>query len=197
MILLYCDNVSKRRCVHNHFRDRGVVIEAAPLNEFVVRSYASNVSAMLIVGDVPPGFTATLCPEVPIISVSKYPIGDSLHFREYDSTDLLELLLSFSDSVDCFDYNGVLKATPREIVFLGYELNLTPTERSILAFLVSRENEGVPYDEIGEACLGDIHAKPATVSKHISSINKKAQNIGGRKMIVSLTDKHYSINKYI
>ena len=197
MILLFCDNVSERRCIHNYFRDRGVVIEAVPLNEFFVRSYACNVSALLIVGDAPAGFTATLCPEVPIVSVSKYPIGDSLHFREYDSPDLLELLLSFCDSADCFDYNGVLRATPREIVFLGYKLNLTPAERSILAFLVSRENEGVSYDEIGEACLGDIHAKHATVSKHISTINKKAQNIGGRKMIVSLTDKHYSINKYV
>ena len=197
MILLFCDNVSKRRSVHNYFRDRGVVLEAVPLNEFAVRSYACNVSAMLIVGEVPPGFTATLCADLPLISVSKYPIGDSLHFREYDSQELLDLLLSLSDSADCFDYNGVLKATPRGVVFLGYEFNVTPAERAILALLVSRADEDVSFDEIGEACLGDIHSKPTTVSKHISSINKKAQSIGGRNMIVSSTNRNYSINKYI
>ena len=197
MILLFCDNVPKRRSVHNYFRDRGVVLEAVPLNEFAVRSYACNVSAMLIVGEVPPGFTATLCADLPLISVSKYPIGDSLHFREYDSQELLDLLLSLSDSADCFDYNGVLKATPRGVVFLGYEFNVTPAERAILALLVSRADEDVSFDEIGEVCLGDIQSKPATVSKHISSINKKAQSIGGRNMIVSSTNRNYSINKYI
>lgn len=197
MILLYCDDVSKRRCVHNYFRDKGVMIEAAPLNEFAVRSYACNVSALLIVGDVPPGFSAFLCAEVPMISVSRFPLGDSLHFRDYESSELLEILMSFSDSAECFEYNQVLKATPRGITFLGYGLNLTPTERSILAFLVSRAEECASFDEIGEVCLGDIHSKLATVSKHVSSINKKAQSIGGRNMIVSLAGGCYVINKYI
>ena len=197
MILLYCDDVSKRRSVHNYFRDKGVMIEAVPLNEFAVRSYAYDVSAMLIIGDVPPGFSAFLCAEVPLISVSKYPVGDSLHFRDYDSPELLDLLLSFSDSAECFEYNRVLKATPRGVTFLGYNFSLTRTERSILAFLVSRAGESVTFDEIGEVCLGDIHSKLATVSKHISSINKKAKSIGGRNMIVSPASRCYSINKYI
>lgn len=197
MILLYCDDVSKRRSVHNYFRDKGVMIEAVPLNEFAVRSYAYDASALLIVGDVPPGFSAFLCAEVPLISVSKYPVGDSLHFRNYDSPELLDLLLSFSDSAECFEYNRVLKATPRGVTFLGYDFSLTPTERSILAFLVSREGESVTFDEIGEVCLGDIHSKLATVSNHISSINKKSQSIGGRNMIVSPASKCYAINKYI
>lgn len=197
MILLYCDDVTKRRVIHNYFRDKGVMIEAIPLNEFAVRSYACNASALLIVGDIPPGFSAFLCAEVPMISVSKYPVGDSMHFRDYESPELLDLLLSFSDSAECFEYNGVLKATPRGVTFLGYSLNLTPTERSILAFLVSRVGENVTFDEIGEVCLGDIHSKSATVSKHISSINKKAQCIGGRNMIVSPASRCYAINKYI
>ena len=133
MILLYCDDVAKRRSVHNYFRDKGVMIEAVPLNEFAVRSYAYDASAMLVIGDVPPGFSAFLCAEVPLISVSKYPVGNSLHFRDYDSPELLDLLLSFSDFAECFEYNGVLKATPRGVKFLGYNFSLTPVERSILA----------------------------------------------------------------
>ncbi len=197
MILLYCDDVSKRKSVHNYFRDKGVLIEAVPLNEFAVRSYAYDASALLIIGDVPPGFSAFLCAEVPLISVSKYPIGDSIHFRDYDSAELLDLLLSFSDTAECFEYNKVLKATPRGVTFLGYNFSLTPTERSILAFLVSRSDESVTFEEIGEVCLGDIHSKLATVSKHISAINKKSQRIGGRNMIVSPVGKCYAINKYI
>ena len=197
MILLYCDDVAKRRSVHNYFRDKGVMIEAVPLNEFAVRSYAYDASAMLVIGDVPPGFSAFLCAEVPLISVSKYPVGNSLHFRDYDSPELLDLLLSFSDFAECFEYNGVLKATPRGVTFLGYNFSLTPAERSILALLVSRTGENVTFDEIGEVCLGDIHTRFATVSKHISSINKKAQSIGGRNMIVSPESKCYAINKYI
>lgn len=197
MILLYCDDIAKRISVHNYFRDKGVMIEAVPLNEFAVRSYANDASALLIVGDVPPGFSSFLCAEVPLISVSKYPVGDSLHFRDYDSPELLAFLLSFSNSAECFEYNGVLKATPRGVIFLGYNFNLTNAERSILALLVSRAGESVTFDEIGEVCLGDIHSKLATVSKHISSINKKSQSIGGRNMIVSPESKCYAINKYI
>ena len=197
MLLLYCDDIAKRISVHNYFRDKGVMIEAVPLNEFAVRSYANDASALLIVGDVPPGFSSFLCAEVPLISVSKYPVGDSLHFRDYDTPELIDLLLSFSNSAECFEYNGVLKATPRGVIFLGYNFNLTKAERSILALLVSRAGENVTFDEIGEVCLGDIHTKFATVSKHISSINKKAQSIGGRNMIVLPASRCYAINKYI
>lgn len=197
MILLYCNDVERRRMVHNYFRDRGVMLEAVPLNEFVVRSYANDVSAILIVGEVPPGFSVSLCAEIPLISVSKYRIGDSVHFRDHESAELLDLLLSFDDSAECFDYNGVLKATPRGVTFLGYDFKLTPAERSVLALLVLREGESVYYEEIGDACLGDIHSRFETISKHVSSINKKAQTIGGRVMILSQKDRFYSINKYI
>lgn len=197
MILLYCNDVERRRIVHNYFRDRGVMLEAVPLNEFALRSYANDVSAILLVGEVPPGFSASLCAEVPLISISKFRIGDSVHFRDHESAELLDLLLSFFDSAECFEYNGVLKATPRGVTFLGYDLKLTPAERSVLALLVLRAGEGVYYEEIGEACLGDIHSKFATISKHVSSINKKAQSIGGRVMILSQKDRFYTINKYI
>ena len=197
MILLYCNDVSRRREVHNYFRDKGVMIEAAPLNEFFARSYACDVSALLMVGEVPPGFAATLCADVPMISVSKYQIGDSIHFRDHESPKLMELLLSFSSDMECFEYNEVLKATPRDVYFLGYRFDLTPTERSILALLISRANDEVTCDEICEVCLGDIHAKSATVTTHVSAINRKAKCIGGRNMILSGSKQCYMINKYI
>lgn len=197
MILLYCYDISKRRTVHNYFREKGVMLEVVPLDEFVVRSYACDISALLIVGEVPPGFSASLCRDVPLISVSKFQIGDSINFRNYESPRLLDILLSFSDSLECFEYNSVLEATPRGAVFLGYKFDITPTERSILALLISRVGDAISSEKIGEICLGDVHAKPATVSKHISSINKKAQNIGGRNMILSPENGYYTMNKYI
>lgn len=197
MILLYCDDVARRKAVHNYFRDKGVEIEAVPLNEFAVRSYACNISALLIVGNIPPGFSALLNANVPLISVSKYPVADSIHFRDYESHELLDILMSLSGNAECFEYNGVLKATPRCITFLGYEFNLTPAERSILSLLVSRADADVSCDEIGNACLGDIHSKKSTVARHISSINQKAENIGGRAMIIAKSSGCYSINKFI
>ncbi len=197
MILLYCYDIEERRMLHNYFRDKGVLIEATPPGEYHSRSYAASTEALLICGNTPPGFVSMLNPHVPIISVCKYPLGDSFNFREYTDPNLLELLMSFSGGDPYFEYNEVLFAKKNEILFLGYELKLTSTERAILYFLVSEKDRDVAIEEITEACLGDTHMKEANVSKHISQINRKAKEIGGRTMIFSPKPHYYRIRKYI
>ncbi len=197
MIFLYCFDIEYRSFLHGYFRDKGVRMEAVPPSDFRLRSYALGKNAILIAGKTPSGFICELNPEVDIITVGNYPIGDSVNFREYSDPRLLELLLSYPDSDYAFDCNGILYSSGDEVIFLGYAMKLTPTERSILGFLVSQKERVVPVEEIAEVGMGDPHSKEATVAKHISAINKKAKTIGGRDMIYSPQDHHYRLKKYI
>lgn len=197
MILLYCYDIEQRRRLHSYFRDRGVMLEATPPGEYRLRSYAASTDALLIAGNTPPGFTANLNPSVPIVSIGRYPLGESINFREHTDPDLLELLIGYSGGEPGFEYNDVLFAGKSEILFLGYELKLTSTERAILGFLVQECERNVAADEITEVCLGDTHLKESNIAKHISQINRKAREIGGRNMIYSPNPHFYRIKKYI
>lgn len=197
MILLYCYDVEERRMLHGYFRDHGVMLEATPPGEYRLRSYAASTEALLIAGNTPPGFVAELNPFVPIISIGRYSLGDSINFRDHRDPKLLELLLSYSRRELGFEYNDVLFARKNEVLFLGYELKLTADERSILRFLVQESGRDVAVDEITETCLGDTHLKDSNVATHISQINRKAREIGGRNMIFSPSPHFYRIKKYI
>lgn len=197
MILLYCYDIEERRRLHGYFLDHGVMLEATPPGEYRLRSYAASTDALLIAGDTPPGFIAELNPYVQIISIARYPLGDSINFRDYRDPDLLELLSSYSSGSPGFEYNDVLFARNNEVLFLGYELKLTTTERAILRFLVQESGRDVAVDEITESCLGDTHLKESNVATHISQINRKAREIGGRNMISSPSPHFYRIKKYI
>ena len=197
MILLYCYDIDERRVLHNYFRDRGVILEATPPGEYRLRSYASSTAALLISGNTPPGLVAELNPHIPIISIGKYSLGDSINFRDHTDPNLLELLLGYSGGEPGFDYNDVLFAVKDKILYLGYELKLTSTERAILHYLVQVSGRDVAIDEITEACLGDTHLKDSNAAKHISQINRKAKEIGGRNMIFSPAPHFYRIKKYI
>lgn len=197
MILLYCYDIDARRRLHGYFRDKGVMLEATPPGEYRLRSYAASTSALLIAGNSPPGFVAELNPDVPIISIGRYPLGNSVNFRDYEDPELLELLISYSGGIPGFEYNDVLSARNNEVWFLGYELNLTTTERAVLRFLVQESGRDVAVEEITETCLGDTHLKESNIATHISQINRKAREIGGRNMIFSPSPHFYRIKKYI
>lgn len=197
MIAFYCYDVGERQTVHNYFRDRGVTLESVPPAEIGIRSYAADAEAMLIVGNTPPGFILLLNPELTLFTVGRYQLGNSFHFRDYRDPDLLEMLSAFSSDEAYFSYNDVLFGKLGKVLLLGYDLGLTPTERSILSLLVSEAERSVPTEEIIEKCIGDVHGKRSSVSTHISHINKKAMNIGGRRLISSPSSGYYKMKKYI
>ncbi len=197
MILLYCSDIEIRIKVHGYFRDRGILTEPVPLAVFGRRSYASDAEAILMIGDIPPGYFGMLNPHIPVISVGRYQIGDSLHFRDYESSELEMILRGYSSGKDFFEYNDVLFAKSNEIIFLGYRLKLSPTQRVILQVLIENKDSELSADELIARCTGDIHFKTSDFSKYISDINRKAFNIGGREMICVTASGYYKINKYI
>ena len=197
MILLYCEDIDRRTRIHNYFRDLSILVDAAPLGEYSARSFAPEVEALLIVGPAPHGLIAHVNMDLPLISVGQYQLGDSFHFRDESSEQLIELLRSYSGGEFAFAYNDVLFGCCGSVRFLGYPLSLTPTERAILYYLVKNCDRVVSFAEMNEICIGDAHRKPASLIKHISDINQKARAIGGRNMIYSPLSGYYKIKKYI
>ncbi len=197
MIILYCYDIDERQRVHNYFRDRGLTVEATPPGEYRIRSFAADVEALLIIGETPPGYVSSLNPHLPIFNVGRYQLGDAFHFREYTDPQLFEMLGSFSSADPFFSYNDILFGKADAVLFLGYDIKLTPTERAMLRLLVTNADRAVHVEELLGACIGDLYVGNNTVSKHISQINRKAMNIGGRKMIFSPAKGYYKIRKYI
>jgi len=197
MILLYCDDIAVRQTVHDYFKRNGILLDAVPLCEFSIRTYAAETEALLIVGDTPPGMLSSLNPQVPVFCVAKYRLGNSFHFREYTDPELLQMLGVYSSSEQYFSYNDVLFGKLGAVLFLGYDLKLSDAERAILGHLVLNSERDVPSEEIYEVCFGDPHGKTGRLANYVSSINRKAINIGGRKMICSPASGFYRIKKYI
>lgn len=197
MILLYCFDLDERIYLHGFFRDKGIRIEAVPPSDFCQRSYYPDTDVILIAGKTPYGFLCEINPDVPIISIAKYPLGNSINFRSHDDPGLAQLLASFSDADTSFDCNGVLYTNGNNVLYLGYLLDLTETERAILAFIASERERTLSAIEIAEVCMGNVHGKAATVAKHISSINAKAKVIGGRQIIRSPEHHCFKLNDYI
>ncbi|MBO5701852.1 MAG: hypothetical protein J6S71_05400 [Clostridia bacterium] len=197
MIILYCYDIEKRIEVHNYFRDLGLTIEASAPREFRLRGFAADAEALLIVGDTPPGYIATLNLQLPIFNVGRYQLGDAFHFREYTDPRLAQMLSAFSSDEPFFSYNDILFGKTGRVLFLGYDMKLNSVQRSILHFLVKNKDRSVPSDELIEVCFGDTHKSHIVLSKEISRINAKAFNIGGRRMICSPARGYYRIKKYI
>ena len=78
----------------------------------------------------------------------------------------------------------------QDIFLLGFPLKLTPTERKILIAIAN--SEVISSDELISLLPPNVSRGNITV--HISSINKKALAIGGRKLIL-FGEKHYKINE--
>ena len=75
---------------------------------------------------------------------------------------------------------------------VGYGLKLSNTEFDILNIIF--DNELINADDIFQALGGKISKKSIPV--HINSINNKAFEISGRKLI-SFSDKGYHFAKYL
>lgn len=78
------------------------------------------------------------------------------------------------------------------IVLLGYPLRLSPSERKLLVYIA--ENGGADIDSLSSLLGSGV--KRGNVAVHINSINKKAFDISGRKLIL-FEDSQYNINPHM
>ena len=79
------------------------------------------------------------------------------------------------------------------VIFLGYELRLTPNERKILSAVA---NGGATSTELLASITHLRRVGLSNVAAHISAINKKAKEIGSRRLIVNKKGK-YILNEFM
>ena len=83
-------------------------------------------------------------------------------------------------------------------LFLGYPIKLTETEYRILLYMCSCDRKVISAEEILAYCFAESYRMSITnVRSHISSINRKAKSLGGRKLILSVREKGYMLNEYM
>lgn len=87
---------------------------------------------------------------------------------------------------------GFLTLENETSYLLGYELKLSPTEQRLLRAIAKAE--GTSHEELLKLLASGV--KRGNVSVHISSINKKASKISGRKLVI-LDNSGYKINPFM
>ncbi len=80
----------------------------------------------------------------------------------------------------------------KDVIFLGYRLNLTPAEYKIITILAEKGRVGT--DEFCRAFEKSL--TKGNVAVHICSINKKAAGISARKLI-EFKDRCYYFNEFM
>ena len=85
-----------------------------------------------------------------------------------------------------------LNITEKEAYLIGYKLKLSPTERAIL--LEIADKNGASIEDLLPLLSEGVSR--GNIAVHINSINKKATNISGRKLIL-FEDGKYVINPYM
>ena len=85
-----------------------------------------------------------------------------------------------------------LSISDDEVYLIGYKLKLSPTERAILYEIAN--NKGASIEDL-LPLLSDGVSR-GNIAVHINSINKKAENISRRKLILFDGEK-YILNPYM
>ena len=96
-------------------------------------------------------------------------------------------------SVYRYKYLSVDEET-REVYYLGYRLALTKSEFCILCAILKSE-AGVERNEFSDIAAAR-HGSDRTMKTHICNINKKAADIGDRKLIVNENGR-YRLNEFM
>lgn len=85
-----------------------------------------------------------------------------------------------------------LNIDDNEVFLIGYKLKLSPTERTLLCEIAN--NKSASIEELLPLLSNGVSR--GNIAVHINSINKKATNISGRKLIL-FEDGKYVINPYM
>ncbi|MBE6531367.1 MAG: hypothetical protein E7679_04685 [Ruminococcaceae bacterium] len=88
--------------------------------------------------------------------------------------------------------NIIIDESTDTVRFLGYPIELTPKEYDILKTVI--EQGHISTERLCELC--GISGTKNNVAVHICKINEKAEDIGGRKLIL-YKDLGYYINEFM
>ena len=91
---------------------------------------------------------------------------------------------------DLLRYRLWMGGVRNEVRYLGYPLLLTPTEYRILRCIAESEERGIAAEALLMLLRG-AKKSTATVAVHICTINRKAYEIGQRRLILSDAGKYY------
>ena len=80
-----------------------------------------------------------------------------------------------------------------QVIFLGYDMCATKTERAIIEVLVKNPNNPISAEDIISS-IG-IEMGRENLVFHISGINKKARAIGNRPLIKNINKIGYFLNE--
>ena len=85
-----------------------------------------------------------------------------------------------------------LNITSDEVYLIGYRLKLSPTERAILYEIADKGSASI--DELLPLLSSGVSR--GNIAVHINSINKKADSVSGRRLVLFENDK-YILNPYM
>ena len=80
-----------------------------------------------------------------------------------------------------------------KVIYLGYDIGATKTERAILQTLIQNTKSPLSAEELPS--LSGLEMTKENVTYHISSINHKAKLIGNRILIKNIVKKGYFLNE--
>ena len=86
---------------------------------------------------------------------------------------------------------GFLNVNDNGIFLLGFPLKLSPTEQKLLVAICERD---VTIEELSTLLCEGVSRQ--NVAVHINSINRKAELISGRRLVI-FTNECYTLNPYM
>ncbi len=133
------------------------------------------------------------------VSLFRYvPSADDELIFPFSNEGLIDFLSNLH-SVNIPSVSLHFSSTAKSSYLLGYDMKLSPSENRILVFLSIFNNLKLSANTICEICLNTPPDKDriATLRVLINRINKKAQNISSRPIILNSYENGYYINPEI
>lgn len=183
MTVLYSSDAEARNFCRKRWLAEGIECIAPPPAAVLPLLPLPETSVLVFIGRPDYALAEYARRQTVFFCVGDDPGGIAHCFPSADSPELIHALLAADGDCRRFSYGNLLYADAEETLLLGYPLELTPDERAILSYLVRHREREINVRELRLYCLGSDTLSRSNVIQHISSINKKAAEICGRKMI--------------
>lgn len=188
MILLICDDIGTRMEYSRYLRRKRVLTFAPQPIDFESAIKSGKYKVILFFCPFSPVLGTIYCKDVPRIAIGACAERYSAHMNCCEDP-YSPVLLSFLKDIEAYGrrrHAGDMAFRGDKVINAGYRLGLTPEEYSVVMYILCR-GPSTPED-IGDACIGKLFIENPERKKHdivtvISQINRKALDVGGRRVI--------------